>query len=214
MQQYHRMKAEHPDALLFFRMGDFYELFFEDAVVASRALEIALTSRSKDKDGEPIPMCGVPHHAVTAYVGRLVKQGFRVALGEQMEDPRTAKGVVKREVVRVVTPGTQLEASALEAGEAAFVLALAPTASSLGAAWLDATTGEFEVAQWEGPAAWDRLRDDLGATRPREVVVPRDAVLAPWLLDAAQPEGAIPRAEIEPSAFEPHSARRELLGHF
>src|SRR4029434_4228999 len=96
MQQYHRMKAEHPDALLFFRMGDFYELFFEDAVVAARALEIALTSRSKDREGEPIPMCGVPHHAVTTYVGRLVKQGFRVAVCEQMEDPRTAKGVVKR----------------------------------------------------------------------------------------------------------------------
>ena len=118
MQQYHRMKAEHPDSLLFFRMGDFYELFFEDAVVAARALEIALTSRSKDKGGEPIPMCGVPHHAVTTYVGRLVKQGFRVALCEQMEDPRTAKGVVKREVVRVVTPGTQLETTALDAAEA------------------------------------------------------------------------------------------------
>ena len=149
MQQYHRMKAEHPGTLLFFRMGDFYELFFEDAVVAARALEIALTSRSKDREGEPIPMCGVPHHAVTAYVGRLVKQGFRVALCEQMEDPRLAKGVVKREVVRVITPGTQLESSALEAGEAAFVLAVAPGPSVLGAAWIDATTGEFEVAEWE-----------------------------------------------------------------
>src|SRR5437870_5492768 len=120
MQQYHRMKAEHPDALLFFRMGDFYELFFEDAVVASRALEIALTSRAKDRDGAAIPMCGVPHHAVTGYVARLVKRGFRVALCEQMEDPRSAKGVVRREVVRVVTPGTQLEASALEAGETSY----------------------------------------------------------------------------------------------
>ena len=109
MQQYHRMKAEHPDALLFFRMGDFYELFFEDAVVAARALEIALTSRSKDKQGEPVPMCGVPWHAASSYIARLVKQGFRVALCEQMEDPKTAKGVVKREVVRVITPATQLE---------------------------------------------------------------------------------------------------------
>ena len=105
MQQYHRMKAEHPDALVFFRMGDFYELFFDDAVVASRALEIALTSRSKDKDGQPVPMCGVPYHAASGYIARLVRQGFRVALCEQMEDPRTAKGVVKREVVRVITPG-------------------------------------------------------------------------------------------------------------
>ena len=113
MRQFHRMKAEHPDALLFFRMGDFYELFFDDAVVASKAVEIALTSRSKDRNGEPVPMCGVPYHAAPGYIARLVGQGFRVALCEQMEDPRTAKGVVHREVVRVITPGTQLEALAI-----------------------------------------------------------------------------------------------------
>jgi DNA mismatch repair protein MutS len=214
MQQYHRMKAEHPGALLFFRMGDFYELFFEDAVVASRALEIALTSRSKDRDGEPIPMCGVPHHAATTYVGRLVKQGFRVALCEQMEDPRAAKGVVKREVVRVITPGTQLESSALEAGEAAFVMALAPGPGSVGAAWLDATTGEFEAAEWEEPGAWERLRDDLGATRPREILVARGGPLPAWLTDPSQAEASIPRTEIEESAFDPRWARRELLEHF
>ena len=120
MQQYLRMKAENPDALLFFRMGDFYEMFFEDAVVAAKALEIALTSRSKDKDGKPVPMCGVPYHAAAGYVARLVRQGFRVALCEQMEDPRTAKGVVKREVVRVVTPATQLEPEAVAGGETSF----------------------------------------------------------------------------------------------
>src|SRR6185436_6142367 len=173
MQQYHRMKAEHPGTLLFFRMGDFYELFFEDAVVASRALEIALTSRAKDKDGEPIPMCGVPHHAGPGYVARLVKQGFRVALCEQMEDPRTAKGVVRREVVRVITPGTQLEASAVEPGETSFVVAVAPGPAGLGAAWLEPTTGEFSVAEWSGPDCWARLRDEIAATGPREILVPR-----------------------------------------
>jgi DNA mismatch repair protein MutS len=214
MQQYHRMKAEHPGALLFFRMGDFYELFFEDAVTASRALEIALTSRSKDKSGEPIPMCGVPHHAATAYVTRLVKLGFRVALCEQMEDPRTAKGVVKREVVRVVTPGTQLEASALDAGEPAFVLALAPREAALGAAWLDATTGEMVVAQWDGPSRWDRLRDEMAGARPREILVPRGAALPPWLLDAGNPEAEVPRTETEPERFDLRAARRDLLAHF
>src|SRR6185503_7371641 len=214
MQQYLRMKAEHPGALLFFRMGDFYELFFEDAVVASRALEIALTSRSKDSGGEPIPMCGVPHHAGTAYVARLVKQGFRVAMCEQMEDPRAAKGVVKREVVRVVTPGTQLEASALDAGEPSFVLALSPGPTALGAAWLEATTGEFVVAEWEGPARWDRLRDDLGANSPREILAPRGAELAPWLGDATQPESNISRTELPEGELDPRAARRELLGHF
>src|SRR4029077_19887431 len=123
---------------------------------------------------------------------RLVKQGFRVALCEQMEDPRTAKGVVKREVGRVVTPGTQLESSALDAAEAAFVLALAPGPSSVGAAWLDATTGEFEVAEWEGAGSWGRLRDELGATWPREVLSPRGAELPGWLTGAGQPESAVP----------------------
>src|SRR5688500_5083972 len=175
MQQYHRMKAEHPGTLLFFRMGDFYELFFEDAVTASRALDIALTSRSKDKSGAPIPMCGVPYHAGAGYVGRLVKQGFRVALCEQMEDPRTAKGVVRREVVRVITPGTQLETSALDAAEAAFVLAIAPADAALGAAWLDATTGELVVAGGEGARRGGRLRGGIGGARPRGGVGPSGA---------------------------------------
>ena len=214
MQQYHRMKAEHPEALLFFRMGDFYELFFDDAVVASKALDIALTSRSKEKDGTPIPMCGVPHHAVTGYVSRLVRQGFRVALCEQMEDPRTAKGVVRREVVRVVTPGTQLEASAVEPGEASFVVAVAAGEGRLGAAWLEPTTGEFSVAEWSGPDCWARLRDEIAATGPREILVPRGAALPDWLRDAAQPEAAIPRAELDEGAFDPRGARRELLAQF
>ena len=214
MQQYHRMKAEHPGALLFFRMGDFYELFFEDAVTASKALEIALTSRSKDKSGEPIPMCGVPWHAATAYVTRLVKQGFRVALCEQMEDPRTAKGVVKREVVRVITPGTQLEASALDAGEPAWVLAIAPRENGLGAAWLEATTGEFVAAEWEGAARWDRLRDEMGGARPREILVPEGASLPRWLVEAGQAESEVPRAELEPARFDGRAARRDLLAHF
>jgi DNA mismatch repair protein MutS len=214
MQQYARMKAEHPDALLFFRMGDFYELFFEDAVVASKALEIALTSRSKDRGGEPIPMCGVPHHAVSGYVARLVKQGFRVALCEQMEDPREAKGVVKREVVRVVTPGTQLDATALEAGETSYVLAISGGDESLGAAYLDATTGDFVVAELTGSDRWDRLRDDLGAMRPREVLVSPQEALPSWFLDPAQPEAGIPRTEPPRGPSDARAARRELLAHF
>jgi len=214
MQQYHRMKAEHPDALVFFRMGDFYELFFEDAVTASRALEIALTSRSKDKDGQPVPMCGVPYHAASGYIARLVKQGFRVALCEQMEDPRTAKGVVKREVVRVVTPATQLEPDALEAGETSFVMAIEPGATSIGVAWLEPTTGEFALAEWDGPARTERLRDEIGATRPREILVRAGAALPEWMSDPAQPEARIPRAPMEDRAFDLDRARRELLAHF
>jgi DNA mismatch repair protein MutS len=214
MQQYHRLKAEHPDALLFFRMGDFYELFFEDAVAAARALEIALTSRSKDRDGQAIPMCGVPWHSAQGYIARLIKQGFRVALCEQMEDARLAKSVVKREVVRVITPATQLEAAALEASETSYVLALDAGPQSLGAAWLEPTTGEFFVAEWDGPGRWERLRDEIGATRPREILIRRGTELPRFLSDSAQPEGAIPRAEVEDRSFETGTARRELLAHF
>jgi DNA mismatch repair protein MutS len=214
MQQYRRLKAEHPDSLLFFRMGDFYELFFEDAEVASRSLEIALTSRSKAQDGTPIPMCGVPYHAASGYIARLVKQGFRVALCEQMEDPRTAKGIVKREVVRVVTPATQLEAGAVEAGDSSYVLAVAPGRGRLGAAWLEPTTGEFFVCEWAGRDGWERLRDEMGAMAPRELLLPRSAELPPWLTDPMQAEGAIPRAAVDDARFEPADARRELLGHF
>lgn len=214
MQQYRRAKAEYPDALLFFRMGDFYELFFEDAEQAARALDIALTSRAKDRDGKPIPMCGVPHHAGAAYIARLIKQGFRVALCEQMEDPKTAKGVVRREVVRVITPGTQLEASALEASESSYVLALYPTGNVVGVAYLEATTGELLVGEWEGPQRFERLRDDLGAMRPRELLVPREAELPAWLSDPAQPEASLPRALLEPRLFDPKDARRTLLAHF
>jgi DNA mismatch repair protein MutS len=214
MLQYHRMKAEHPDALLLFRMGDFYELFHEDAVVAARALDIALTSRAKEKDGTPIPMCGVPHHAVASYVARLTRQGFRVALCEQMEDPRFARGVVKREVVRVVTPGAPLDSAAMEASETSFVLAVAANAGAVGAAWLEPTTGQLEVEQWTGPDAWERLRDELGATAPREILAGRNAALPAWLTDGAQAEAAIPRTLVEDRWLEPAAARRELLAHF
>ena len=178
MRQYLDAKRQHRDAIVFFRMGDFYEMFYEDALVAARALDLTLTSRSKDGDGGAIPMCGVPFHAVDGYLARLVTKGFRVAICEQVEDPKKAKGLVKREVVRVITPGTQTDASLLDAGEASFVMALAPGPDAVGAAWLDATTGEFEVAEWEGPLAWERLRDDLGATRPRELLVARGLIKA------------------------------------
>src|SRR3974377_2232920 len=113
MRQYAAIKKEHPNALLFFRLGDFYELFFEDAVVAAKELQITLTSRNKEK-GIAIPMCGVPYHAAENYIAKLIRKGFKVAICEQMEDPRLAKKLVKREVTRVVTPGTAIEAQVLE----------------------------------------------------------------------------------------------------
>src|SRR5436190_10304349 len=130
MRQYLDAKEQHRDSIMLFRMGDFYEMFYEDALVAARALELTLTSRSKDANGGGIPMCGVPFHAVDTYIARLVKKGFRVAICDQVEDPRKAKGIVKREVVRVVSPGTFTDASYLDAREPAFLIAIAPATPS------------------------------------------------------------------------------------
>ena len=130
MKQYFDAKRQYRHALLFFRMGDFYEMFYEDALVASRALDLTLTSRSKDASGTAVPMCGVPFHAADGYIARLVKKGYRVAICEQIENPKTAKGVVKREVVRVVSPGTFTDAAYLDAKEPAFLMAIVATAST------------------------------------------------------------------------------------
>src|ERR1700694_193130 len=147
MRQYLDAKEQHRDAILFFRMGDFYEIFFEDALIAARALELTLTSRSKEANGTAIPMCGVPYHAVDGYIARLVKKGFRVAICEQVEDPRKAKGLVKREVVRVVSPGTLTDTEYLDAREPAFLMAVVPIGgagrgrpTTVGAALLDLST--------------------------------------------------------------------------
>ena len=154
MRQYLDAKQQHRDAILFFRMGDFYEMFYEDALLAARTLELTLTSRSKDANGGGIPMCGVPFHAVDGYIARLVKKGFRVAICDQVEDPRKAKGMVKREVVRVVSPGTFTDANYLDAREPAFLMAVAPGdprgRPAFGVALLDVSTGEFTATEYAG----------------------------------------------------------------
>ncbi len=174
MRQFFDAKRQYRDAILFFRMGDFYEMFYEDALTAARALELTLTSRAKDASGGAIPMCGVPYHAGDTYVARLVRKGFRVAICEQMEDPKKAKGVVRREVVRVVSPGTLTDASYLDAREPAFLIALGPAAdgAGYGAALLDLSTGEFTTAEYLGPDARQALLDELAVLRPREVIAP------------------------------------------
>ena len=181
MRQYLDAKQQHRDAILFFRMGDFYEMFYEDALVAARALELTLTSRSKDANGGGIPMCGVPFHAVDGYIARLVKKGFRVAICDQVEDPRKAKGIVKREVVRVVSPGTLTDAGYLDAREPAFLMAIAPArrrearvdTTPSASALLDLSTGEFTAAEYIGADGLQALADELAVLKPREIVVPR-----------------------------------------
>jgi len=146
MRQYHALKQQVPNALLFFRLGDFYELFYEDAVTASRELEITLTSRNKER-GEPIPMCGVPYHAVDGHLARLIQKGYRIAICEQVEDPKQAKKLVKREVTRIVTPGTTTETNLLQSRQNNYLGGLVRKGESAGLAWVDVSTGEFRTAE-------------------------------------------------------------------
>ena len=173
MRQYAAVKKEHPTALLFFRLGDFYELFFDDAIVASKELQITLTSRNKEK-GIAVPMCGVPHHAAEGYIGKLIRKGFKVAICEQMEDARLAKKhigtkLVRREVTRVVTPGTAAD-SALESDENNFLAALAQVGELVGFAALDLSTGEFRATEFSGEGALRRVQEELEQLRPKELL--------------------------------------------
>ena len=174
MQQYHAIKSRYPHALLLFRLGDFYELFYEDAMLASRELQITLTSRNREK-GQPIPMCGVPYHAADGYVARLIRAGFKIAICDQMEQPGPGKKIVRREVVRVITPGTATDVAVLDARENNFLAAVAkhPSGSPVGLAYVDLSTGEFQATEFSGPRADDDLRDELQLLHPRETLLPR-----------------------------------------
>jgi DNA mismatch repair protein MutS len=170
MRQYAAIKKQHPTALLFFRLGDFYELFFEDAVVAAKELQITLTSRNKEK-GQAIPMCGVPYHAAENYLSKLLRKGFKVAICEQMEAPSAATKLVRREVTRVLTPGTAIDSS-VGSEENNFLAALARASGSVGLAALDLSTGEFRATEFRGPDAERRIVEELQQLRPREVLYP------------------------------------------
>jgi DNA mismatch repair protein MutS len=168
MRQYAAIKKEHPNALLFFRLGDFYELFFDDAVTAARELQITLTSRNKEK-GISVPMCGVPYHAAEGYISKLIRKGFKVAICEQMEDPKVAKKLVRREVTRVVTPGTAADSS-LGSEENNFLAALARAGDRAGFAALDLSTGEFRATEFHGEDAARRIEEELAQLRPKELL--------------------------------------------
>ena len=172
MQQYFAIKREHPDELLFYRMGDFYELFYEDANTAAEILDITLTARGKS-GGEPIPMAGVPYHAAENYLARLVKQGFSVAIAEQIGDPATSKGPVERQVVRIVTPGTLSDETLLDAGSDALLLALCSRDSLHGIAWVDVSSGRFLVTEVAGEEA---LRAELERLAPAEILLAEGSV--------------------------------------
>ncbi|HWZ83935.1 MAG TPA: DNA mismatch repair protein MutS [Terriglobales bacterium] len=205
MRQYAAIKKDHPNALVLFRLGDFYELFFDDAVVAARELQITLTSRNKEK-GMAIPMCGVPYHAAEGYISKLIRRGFKVAICEQMEDARLAKKLVRREVTRVVTPGTAADSS-LGSEENNFLAALTSVGERVGFAALDLSTGEFRATEFAGESASRRIQEELEQLRPKEILYASSAPLfeprkkaAATLLTEPQPAPGIALARVSSAA--------------
>ena len=209
-RQYRELKGRHPGAILLFRMGDFYEMFHEDAEIASRALDLTLTARGKGT-ANVAPMCGFPHHQLDVYTAKLVRSGHCVAVCDQVEDPKTAKGLVRREVVRIVTPGTLDDPNELDARSNAWIAGVTAALGRVGAAFLDASTGDFLAWDDAGPNAWAGLCDRLEAFAPREIVYPEDL---------AWPEGTRPDAArmavtpADPYAFAPATAADLLKRQF
>ncbi|MBI5178577.1 MAG: DNA mismatch repair protein MutS [Nitrospinae bacterium] len=208
MRQYLAIKEQYPDCVLFFRMGDFYEMFFEDAKVAARALNIALTSRDKGEDTDKTPMCGVPYHALETYLARMVKAGHKVAICEQVEDPKEAKGIVRREVVRVVTPGTLTEDYLLDEKQANLLAAVSFDAEGIGLACADLSTGAFTAREFHGPKKGEELADELARILPREVLLPAEP---PEEMENLLEGYRLEKADF--LAFDEEEARKRLTGH-
>ncbi len=214
MRQYSAIKERHPNALLLFRLGDFYELFFEDAIVAAKELQITLTSRNKEK-GVAIPMCGVPYHAAEGYIAKLVRKGFRVAVCDQTEDPRWAKKLVKREVTRVVTPGTAIDPQVLQPHENNYLAAAVERDGALGLAFADLSTGDFRATEFAGAEAPARSREELDRMRPKELLLPSDA--APWTTPLERPAvdaAPVTETRLDDWVFSEEYGARLLRDHF
>jgi DNA mismatch repair protein MutS len=213
MRQYREIKRGYPEAILFFRVGDFYEMFYEDAQAASRLLSIALTSRDKSS-ADPVPLCGVPYHAAQGYIAKLLKAGRTVALCDQVEDPKLAKGLVRREVVRLYTPGTLVDTEFLNPAESSFLAAVARVEQRgsrpcWGLAALDVTTGEFWVMEHDG--AEQQLIDELARLQPKELLHAEAEARAAWLRSQVQ---GVRICECEPNWFDRQEASRALARHF
>ncbi|HEX2060839.1 MAG TPA: DNA mismatch repair protein MutS [Thermoanaerobaculia bacterium] len=213
LEQYFEIKRQVPDAILFYRLGDFYEMFFEDAEKAAPLLDLVLTARNKGQEYET-PMCGVPYHSADGYIAKLIRHGLRVAICEQAEEASQAKGLVRREIVRIVTPGTATESSIVER-ESCYLLALVPDSEQVGAAYLDVSTGDFFVTTYRSLTD-ARLYDDLARFAPREAIVPRaEGDLArTGTAEGGRLHITIPVTQVEPSLFETRGSHDYLAKHF
>lgn len=210
MRQYLESKKEVPDALLFYRIGDFYEMFFEDAIKASKALDLVLTGKDCGLE-ERAPMCGIPYHAADSYVSKLVSQGFKVAIGEQVEDPKLAKGLVKREIIRVITPGTQTEETALEEGKNNYLSAIYPGNSGIGLATVDISTGELYSLSVSDNK---ELLDEISRFSPKEILCPTGFLEDKELSSALDSRFSLSITEKEKDYFGKEEADKILSTHF
>ena len=212
MKQYREIKRRHVDAILLFRMGDFYEMFDQDAVTASKVLEITLTARNKSK-GIETPLCGFPYHAADGYIAKLIRRGFKVAVCEQVEDPKLAKGLVKREVIRVVTPGTVLDSNLLDAKDNNYLASLYPAKQGFGLSFLDISTGNFSIAEVQGADNLVELDTMLARFTPREIVMPKGHQLSDGLSTLLRQYTQAINA-CDDWTFDRETALRTLLDHF
>jgi DNA mismatch repair protein MutS len=210
IKQYLSIKEQYPDAILFYRMGDFYEMFFEDAQLASRVLEITLTSRNKN-DESPVPMCGVPHRAAQSYIARLIDNGYKVAVCDQMEDATQAKGLVKRDVVRVITPGMVIENELLDARANNYVLAVSCKGDFSGVAYLDISTGDFRVTESKDSAA---IMEEIQRISPSEVLLPESAKNDPDYLPVMGMLSEVATSYLDNRAFESKRSYERLTDQF
>ncbi len=214
MRQYQEIHRQNPDCLLFFRLGDFYEMFADDAKTASKELDLTLTTRDRGKaDEDQTPMCGVPYHSAEAYIARLVAKGYKVAICEQMEDPALAKGLVKRDIIRVVTPGTVVESSMLEEGCNNYYAALIPGPEGLGLALCDISTGEASATLCTGADAQDKALNELGRFMPRELLVPAGEDVTLWDGLVRERLGCAVNGA-EPPVLEPEACLRTVMAQF
>ena len=212
MRQYYSVKNRYPDAIIFFRMGDFYETFGEDAGVVARELDITLTARGKDRKGDRMPLAGVPHHAADGYIARLVGRGYKVVICDQVEDPKTAKGVVKREVTRVITPGTLIDSSMLGSAGARYLMAVAPDRKdTFGLAFLDVSTGEFFISAGSGGREYADVVSEAVRYRPSEAILPE--ALDEGLAGRLESIG-VTVSRYRDDAFDPDAACRLLCEQF
>ena len=210
MQKYMETKEQYKDCILFYRLGDFYEMFFDDALVASRELEITLTGKSCGLE-ERAPMCGIPYHAVEGYLSKLVSRGYKVAICEQVEDPKLAKGLVKREVIRVVTPGTNLNVQSLEAGKNNYLLSIAYTPDGIGISVADVTTGDYYVTEVED---LKKLNDELMKYEPSEIICNEAFLVSGFDVNDLKSRLHISVNALESHMFDDDGCRRILMKHF